>query len=143
MIMCDFCALSPDQRKTLLRKFHSLLTPDGSILMDVYTLKAFEEKQESASYELNQLNGFWSPDKYYGFVNSFKYEAEKVSLDKYTLIEENRIRTIYNWLQYFSTDSLRRELAENNFELTRRFANVAGADYDLNLSEMAVVADKA
>ena len=26
MIMCDFCALSPTQRKKILRKFHRILT---------------------------------------------------------------------------------------------------------------------
>ena len=29
MIMCDFCALSPDQRKSLLDKFYSWLNPGG------------------------------------------------------------------------------------------------------------------
>ena len=88
MIMCDFCALSPAQRKKILAKFHSLLKPNGSVLLDVYSLKNFNEKEESAFYELNQLNGFWSPDDYYCFVNTFKYEKEKLILDKYTIIEK-------------------------------------------------------
>ena len=29
MIFCDFCALSPDQRKTLLQKYHTFLKPGG------------------------------------------------------------------------------------------------------------------
>jgi 2-polyprenyl-3-methyl-5-hydroxy-6-metoxy-1,4-benzoquinol methylase len=80
MIMCDFCALSPEQRTKMLSKFHSMLKPEGHVLLDVYSLKSFDLKEEAATYELNQLNGFWSPDDYYGFVNSFKYEKEKVSL---------------------------------------------------------------
>ena len=35
MIMCDFCALSPEQRKIMLAKFHSLLKPGGAVLLDV------------------------------------------------------------------------------------------------------------
>lgn len=66
--------------------------------------------EESASYELNQLYGFWSPDDYYGFVNTFKYDKEKVTLEKYTIIEEARKRAVYNWLQYYSKDSLIKEL---------------------------------
>ena len=31
MIMCDFCALSPTQRKSMLDKFATLLKPDGQI----------------------------------------------------------------------------------------------------------------
>ncbi|HQG28468.1 MAG TPA: class I SAM-dependent methyltransferase, partial [Candidatus Ozemobacteraceae bacterium] len=32
MIMCDFCALSPAQRRTVLSKFHAFLEPSGSVL---------------------------------------------------------------------------------------------------------------
>ncbi|MDH4203844.1 MAG: class I SAM-dependent methyltransferase [Phycisphaerae bacterium] len=72
MIFCDFCALSPQQRTLLLNKYRTFLKPGGVLLMDVHSLNIFNEKEESATYELNQLNGFWSADKYYGFVNSFK-----------------------------------------------------------------------
>ena len=48
MIMCDYCALSPTQRKGLLRKFHKILKPSGSVLLDVYSLSAFEQKEEVA-----------------------------------------------------------------------------------------------
>jgi 2-polyprenyl-3-methyl-5-hydroxy-6-metoxy-1,4-benzoquinol methylase len=53
MIMCDFCALSPGQRKTMLSRFHSLLKPGGSVLLDVYSLNTYNQKEESATYELN------------------------------------------------------------------------------------------
>ena len=36
MIFCDFCALSPSQRKTLLGKFRKFLKSGGSILLDVH-----------------------------------------------------------------------------------------------------------
>ena len=49
MIMCDFCALSPKQRKQLLEKFHTLLKPSGYVLLDVYSLAAFEQRREIAS----------------------------------------------------------------------------------------------
>ena len=92
MIMCDFCALSSEQRNNMLSKFNSLLKPGGYVLLDVYSLNSFNQKEESATYELNQLNGFWSPDDYYCFVNTFKYDKEKIILDKYTIIEESRKR---------------------------------------------------
>ncbi|MHC4642270.1 MAG: class I SAM-dependent methyltransferase, partial [Planctomycetota bacterium] len=97
MIMCDFCVLSPAQRKKLLCKFNAFLEPGGFILLDVSSLNAFELREETAVYEANLLDGFWSADKYYGFQNTFKYEIEKVVLDKYTIIEAGRTRTIYNW----------------------------------------------
>ena len=142
MIMCDFCVLSPEQRKKMLSKFNSLLKPDGSVLLDVYSLNSFNQKEESASYEFNQLNGFWSPEDYYCFVNTFKYEKEKVILDKYTIIEESRKRVVYNWLQCYSKDSLRNEFEENGFKVEKLYSNVAGRAFTSESTEIAIVAKK-
>jgi SAM-dependent methyltransferase len=142
MIMCDFCALSPEQRKIMLLKFSSLLKSGESVLLDVYSLNNFNQKDESASYELNQLNGFWSQQDYYCFVNTFKYEKEKVTLDKYTIIEESRTRIVYNWLQHFSEESLRKEFEESGFEVESFYSNVAGETFDPEATEFAIVASK-
>jgi SAM-dependent methyltransferase len=142
MIMCDFCALSPAQRKGLLRKFHKILKPSGSVLLDVYSLSAFEQKEEIATYEVNQLNGFWSPNRYYGFLNTFKYEEEKVALDKYTIIELDRTRKVYNWLQYFAPQDLEREFAETGFSVKGLYSDVAGVPYDQKSTEFAVIASR-
>jgi 2-polyprenyl-3-methyl-5-hydroxy-6-metoxy-1,4-benzoquinol methylase len=142
MIMCDFCALSPEQRKAMLKKFHSFLKPGGSVLLDVYSLNSFKQREESASYELNQLHGFWSPEDYYCFVNTFKYVEEKVILDKYTIIEESRTRTVYNWLQHFSTESLSNEFVENGFKVEELYSDVAGTPLHSESPEIAILARK-
>jgi 2-polyprenyl-3-methyl-5-hydroxy-6-metoxy-1,4-benzoquinol methylase len=142
MIMCDFCALSPEQRKIMLTKFHSLLKPGGSVLLDVYSLKSFDQKAESSTYELNQLNKFWSPEDYYCFVNTFKYEEAKVTLDKYTIIEESRTRTVYNWLQHFSKESLSNEFEENGFKVEELYSDVAGSPLHSESPEIAISARK-
>jgi 2-polyprenyl-3-methyl-5-hydroxy-6-metoxy-1,4-benzoquinol methylase len=142
MIMCDFCALSPTQRKRLLRKFHKILKPRGSVLLDVYSLSAFEQKEEVTTYEVNQLNGFWSPNKYYGFLNTFKYDEKKVALDKYTIIEADRTRTVYNWLQYFSPEDLEREFRESGFFVKGLYSDVAGTPYDRKSYEFAVISSR-
>ena len=140
MIMCDFCVLSPLQRKEILRKFRQILNPNGSILLDVYTLEAFHKREESAMYEANLLDGFWSQKKYYGFLNTFKYDKEKVVLDKYTIIEADRIRTIYNWMQYFEPEDLKMEFREFGFSIESFYSDVAGTPYDPKSNELAVVA---
>jgi 2-polyprenyl-3-methyl-5-hydroxy-6-metoxy-1,4-benzoquinol methylase len=142
MIMCDFCVLSPGQGKKMLAKFNSLLKPGGSVLLDVYSLNTFNQKEESASYELNQLNGFWSHGDYYCFVNTFKYEQEKVILDKYTIIEESRKRVVYNWLQCYSKDSIRNEFEGNGFVVEEIYADVAGKTFSPESTEIAIVAKK-
>lgn len=141
MIMCDFCALGPAQRNVLLSKFKSILKPEGSILMDVYSLNSFEEQIEDAAYEKNQLFGFWSPNDYYAFVNTFKYENEKVVLDKYTIFEANKgDRIVYNWLQHFSVDALQAEFEIHGLDIKMRLGNVAGDEFCSCKDEFAVIA---
>ena len=142
MIMCDFCALSPAQRKKMLGKFHTILKAGGSVLLDVYSLTAFGKREEVATYEQNLLNGFWSPNKYYGFLNTFKYDKEKVALDKYTLIESSRTRTVYNCLQYFSPETLKGEFVESGFTVDKLYSDVAGSPFCPETTEMAVVAKR-
>jgi len=142
MIMCDFCTLSPSQRMVMLRKFHSLLLPGGTVLLDVYSLNAFKQREEASTCEVNQLDGFWSSEKYYEFLNTFKYDDAKVVLDKYTIVEEERTRTVYNWFQYFSSETLKDEFEKAGFDLQEQYADVAGSPFDEAQGEFAVVAKK-
>ena len=105
-------------------------------------MNAFNHKAESAIYEKNQLNGFWAPDDYYAFVNTFKYETEKVTLDKYTLIETEGTRTVYNWSQYFSPAMLKQEFTKSVLEVEALFSDVAGRPFNPESNEMAFVARK-
>lgn len=143
MIMCDFCALGPAQRQKILSTFSAILTPGGAVLLDVYSLAAFNKREEASKCEENLLNGFWSAEKYYGFLNTFKYEKKKVVLDKYTIVEADRVRTVYNWLQYFDPEDLKREFTAAGFTVENLYADVAGAPFDPEASEYAVVARKA
>jgi hypothetical protein len=126
----------------MLSKFHNSLEPGGAVLLDVYSLNAFEKLEEKAIYEANLLNGFWSPNEYYGFLNTFKYEIEKVVLEKYTIIEAVRTRTIYNWLQYFSPETLKKEFMECGFTTDEFYSDVAGSPFGPENEEFAVVAKK-
>lgn len=140
MIMCDFCALSPDQRVVLLHKFCSMLADGGAILLDVYSPQMFDARKENATYALNLLDGFWSPDEYFGFLNTFKYDDERVLLDKYTIVERNRIRRVFNWLQCYTPLELVSEFAECGLQVIERWGDVAGSAYDPDTSEFAIVA---
>ncbi|MCP5115997.1 MAG: class I SAM-dependent methyltransferase, partial [bacterium] len=80
--------------------------------------------------------------KYYGFLNTFKYDDEKVILDKYTIVEAGRTRTVYNWLQYFSPEVVQKEFEEAGFTVQSKYADVAGSTFDDTASEFAVVGRK-
>jgi SAM-dependent methyltransferase len=142
MIFCDFCALSPAQREVMLMKFHSILKPGGRVVLDVCSLTAFDQFNESSRCEMNLQNGFWSSEPYYGFLNTFKYEEVKVTLDKYTIVGRAKTHSVYNWLQYFSVESLDREFRQAGLAIEEVCSDVAGTPYDPGAREFAVVANK-
>jgi len=143
MIHCDFTAIGPAARAVLLDKFRRLLKPDGAVMLDVYRPAYFRRREAVTTYERNHMQGFWSPDDYFTFVNTFKYEAEQLILDKYTVVEASRTRTFYNWQQAFTREMLARELAEHGLAVREWYADVAGHPYDPEAAEMAVVAGRA
>jgi len=140
LIMCDYCALSPAQRRQLLGNIRRYLKPGGHLLLDVYSIEAFAQRTQQCVVEHNQLNHFWAQDDYYAFVSSFVYPQERVSLDRYSLFEASgRERTIYNWLQYFCPVELRRELSDSGFVITEMLSDLTGKPYRPGSTEFAVV----
>jgi SAM-dependent methyltransferase len=142
LIYCDLCPLSPEQRKILLDIFCRHLADDGHILLDVFSMPAYAKREETATYAHNLMDGFWSPVSYYGYLNTFKYDRESVVLDKYTIVEEARTFEVYNWLQYYSRDSLGAAFAASGLRIVEHYDDVAGAPYTGKADEIAIVACK-
>lgn len=143
MIYCDLCALGDSQRKRLFSIFHRHLKAGGMLLLDVFTVKAFEAREEASVFGNRLMDGFWSENDYYGFLKTIKYEAEHLVLDKYTIVAPERRLEVYNWLKYYSRASLGRELSENGFEVTELYSDVAGSLFSEDSDTMAVIARKA
>ncbi|MGI9327506.1 MAG: class I SAM-dependent methyltransferase [Pseudomonadales bacterium] len=140
LIFCDYCGLSIEQRASLLKRIRSSLTSDGRLVMDVYTLSAFDVFEEQSLIEDRLWNGFWAPGEYIGFMKSFKYNAEKVSLERYLLIEPDKHWEIYNWLQYFSFSSLQGELSQAGFEIEHHAGSLSGEAFGEESQLLALVA---
>ena len=140
MIMCDYCALGPKQRAQLLGKFRSMLADGGAILLDVYSPQTFAAREESAAYARNLHDGFWSPDEYFGFHNTFKYDEERLLLDKYTIVERGRTRRVFNWFQCFTPVEVEDEFANCGLRAVERLGDVAGGKYDPEAPGFAVLA---
>ena len=127
----------------LFRKFRHHLRPEGHLVLDVCSLDLFESKEERAVCERNLLDGFFSADDYFGFLNTFKYDSVHASLDKYTIVERGGIRLFYNWLQHYGVDELTAELAANGFVVSEVYSNVAGDAYETDSPVIAIVAQRA
>jgi len=117
LIYCDLCALSPTQRQQLYKQIRQSLRPEGRFVFDVFSLKALDGFTEHHSYGRNYMHGFWSDNPYYTFHNAFYYRSDHASLDHFTVVEADQSWDVYNWMQYFSHDTIRRELEENGFDV--------------------------
>ena len=115
LIYCDLCPLSPSQRTLLLGKIRECLKPGGTFVFDVMSTTSFEGFAEHSTFAPNYMDGFWSPNDYFVFHQAHRYEDEKVSLDRFTVVEEHRTWHVYNWMQYFSPESITAELSANGF----------------------------
>jgi SAM-dependent methyltransferase len=139
MIMRDFCAIGPDRRRVLLEKIERLLEPEGAFLFDLDSLVALEGRTESTWYAPVPEGGFWSPNPHFEFLASFVYPEESVSLNKHVIVEAERTRTLYDWVQHFSPESLASELAGSGLEIASVLADVAGRPFDSQSPEFAVI----
>ena len=139
MIMCDYCALSPEQRGRLLHRVTELLAPGGAFLFDVYSLAYYETWEEMAAYGAGMMDGFWSAQPYYGFQNTFKYDDEKVVLEKYVIVERDRSTEYFNWFQHYSVATLAAEVESAGLVVDGIYGDVAGGTFEPSLPEFAMV----
>lgn len=117
LIYCDLCALSLQQRQQLYRQIHESLKPEGIFVFDVFSSEAFNGFTEKSAFGPYYMGNFWSEELHYVFHNAFSYQDEQISLDHYTIVENNRTWDMYNWLQYFTHQSIQNELKANGFEV--------------------------
>ncbi len=139
LIYGDFCALSPSQRQTLLAFAKKSLAPGGRLVFDVFSMALFEETEEEARYEPEPVGGFWSSGPYFLFSTRFKYEEVRVYLDRYAIVEKDRCREIFNWIQCYDPEGLGEELAEYGWDVIEILGTVAGDGYDMSRPDFGVV----
>ncbi len=140
LIYGDFCALSPVQRRGLLDKATGWVAPGGRLVLDVFSSVLYDSLDEVSDFEWAPEGGFWAPDPYFLFTNRFKYQEEMAYLDRHAIIEADRQREIFNWIQCFDQDRLTAELSEAGWEVEEFLGNLAGDPLDQNAKEFGVVA---
>ncbi|MCG8510777.1 MAG: class I SAM-dependent methyltransferase [Rhodospirillales bacterium] len=140
LIFDDICPLSPNQRAVMFAKMRGLLADGGAILLDVLSLNHFESVAEKRSIEYVPDGGFWAAGPHFVLCHSFKYQDDFVTLDKYNIVEPDRVRDVYNWLQAFSPQTLAAEMEAQGLRVAEALGDVAGAPFDATKIEFAVVA---
>lgn len=140
MIMCDFCVFSPAQRGAMLDRFARHLAPGGALVFDAYTLAAFARRPEFARWSQQPADNFWSAEPCFELHLACRYDEQQVTLDKYTLLEPERTRTLHIWHQFLDPDALSVELAEHGLRVEAVLGDVGGGTFHAGADEFAFVA---
>ena len=115
LIYGDYCALSPDRRRTLLANVAAVLAPGGRFVFDVYSPGQLAAMTEGTAFGHRFMGGFWSAEDYFGFKKTTLYPGQLVSLERYLIVEPSRSFEIFNWMQYYEPETVAAELAASGF----------------------------
>lgn len=140
LIYGDLCTFSAEQRRRLYVRVKAALKPGGAFVFDVFTTAQFASLTETATYARRLMNGFWSPNDYFGFLNTFLYAEQRIGLDRYLIVESERRFEIFNWVQYFDPQTITAELGEAGFDVEAVLDVATGAPWVSGSHELAVVA---
>lgn len=140
MIYCDYGALSTDNRKLLMKNAYERLRIGGRFLLDVCSLKQYDEFEESRTWEV-QDGGFWSADRYYCLRNDRKY-PENTTLNQYLVVTRDETRAYNVWNHCFSKNDLISEAETAGFHTIQVFGDVAGMPYSEDSMTIAILLEK-
>lgn len=140
LIYRDYCALSPAQRRVLIRRAARALAPGGAFVFDVQAAASLADCVEETRVEENLDEGFWAAEPYVGCHERFVYPDDMLVLDRFTIAEANRTRVFYNWNQFLTPDGVATELARAGMAIDSVVGDLAGGGYEPDRWEFAVVA---
>ena len=143
LIYFDFCALSPANRASLLKKIRGMLRKGGCLVLDVVSEASFPTIAEDLEIEQNLMGGFWSPAEYVGIRRRWLYAEEKVCLDRFGIFEDGQDFEIFNWMQYFSPERLREEIEVAGFSNIELFGSLKLEPVSDSSNEIGAIARRA
>lgn len=139
LVYLDHCALSPADRHQLLLRVRDRMRAGGHLLVDLQAPAHYATVTAGCTIEDRLVDGFWAPGLYVGVHQTLRYDAEQVALDRYVLVEPDRIRTVHVWTAHLDLDQATAEFAVAGFRVVEVLGDVAGGAYDPDAPEYAVV----
>jgi hypothetical protein len=117
-----------------------MLNPGGRFVMDVAGMGSFKTKKENTQVEDRLMGGFWADGDYVGIQRCFVYPQQKLSLDRYVIVEPGETWQVYNWFQYFTPQELEQELNAAGFTVAQMAGDLTGEPLETDGDFIAVVA---
>jgi SAM-dependent methyltransferase len=142
LIYYDLCPLSPEHRGALLGRAMNMLAPGGRLVMDVVGTGALDGREDSLVLEHRLMGGFWAAGDYVGIHRAHVYPEERLSLDHYLIVEPDQAWQIFNWLQYFTPQSIEAELNAAGFKIEQIAGDLTGAPLVPDGDSIGIIAVK-
>ena len=142
LIYCDYAALIPDERKTLLSKIHRALKPNGLFIFDVLTERVYKDRCDNTSWSYHENGGFWSGEPHLCLEAEYYFENNTVKVSKTIVITENTIREYLIWDTVFTKQTLINEIIPFGFQMHGIYDDVCGSQYTGEADTLCLVLKK-
>ena len=143
LIYCDYAALTPDERQTLVQKVYKALKPGGLFILDVFSEKHFiNNKANRTSWTLCENGGFWSTEPYICLEATYLYENSTVALDQYVVVMNDGIKEYLIWDTAYTIPKLTSEVSSLGFAVKSVFDDVCGSPYTGEADTMCFILEK-
>lgn len=140
MIYGDFCAMAPDKRRLVLQKVKAALKPTGVFVFDVFSTAMFAELREETLIENRLMDGFWAAGDYVGIKTTRLYPDEAIGLDRYMIVAPDRSFQVYNWMQYYTPETISAEVLAAGYSSAEIADFATGGPWPGGATAFAVIA---
>ena len=141
LIYGDFCVLSDEKRDQLLSIISRALKPGGRFIFDVST-RLHHQRNVGASWSVAGEGGFWRPHPHLVLEHHFHY-PDDIALSQFIVVETDGRMTVYrNWFHYYSPETIRQVLEQQDFTVEDVIADLTGTPYYAETEWIGVVAQK-
>ena len=142
LIYCDYGALSHGQREVVMKNVYKALTKGGKFVLDVFTMKEFENVKESNTWNVSKEGGFWKPHEHLCLESHYMYE-EDVRMNQYIIVDKaEKVDVVRVWFKLFTVEAIAEELRKAGFDKFEIYSDVSGKPYSEESKTMCIVAEK-
>lgn len=142
LIYCDYGALIPEERKTLLSKIHRALKPNGLFIFDVFTERTHNGKSDHTYWSWNENGGFWSGKPHLSLEAEYYYHEHMAKVKKAVVVTENTIDEYLIWDTVFNEQTLLDEVTPSGLKLHGIYDDVCGSPYTGDADTLCLVLKK-
>lgn len=140
LIYYDLGALTDPERDALLLRIAAALKPGGAFVFDV-TTRRYHPNEPPASTWSYAPGGFWRPNPYLQFQQSFNYPEPGAWLDQYRILSEDGCLATYHlWERYYTLDGIRAALSQAGLTIAGVWSDLTGSPYQSATPSLGIIA---